>query len=682
MACLTGLVEFAPATPGTGATAAPGKAESSDVSFQPLTNDQPERSPSLLARLAPPLRVLSAGPWSAELVGDELAHIRYAGRPVLRAVKAVVRDQDWRTPQPTVRNVDITQDDDGVQVRWAIAFAGYGVDYEGLLTAGFTPTSLEISFEGTAARAFRSNRIGLVVLHPPADAGRDITVEHPDGGSTATQFPRDISPHQPFMDVAALEWADAGTAFRLSFTGEVFETEDQRNWTDASFKTYSTPLSRPFPVDVAAGDTVRQSILLESATLEPQEAVEAAAVAAPGHSSSGPKLVSARIGDEMGRVPALAVGAGPQPDLLPAVPGLDAVLVELVADQGDAAPSDAAPSDAARSGWAARLQAAVAAAAVHGAGLDIRAVTPDPVGAVADLVPYLAQAKRLAFFHPGSHFTEPDTWPELKASLRAAGFSGELLAGVRSHFTELNRNSGRTPSDSDALTFSITPQMHSTETGHIIDSVAMHRLVALNALRLGGGRPLHVGPVTLLPRFNAVATSGVDAEAEADELQGEPFTAAWTLASIIALTLDGVASVSYFEASGPRGISDADGRLNPAGKLLKELAAVRGGVVLKVDGVEASPVTLYPVQSPAGLALFAGNLSASPVEVDVQLPDGVSAAVGIHTAFGQDHGSAFGFSATNVSATNFSAKNDGDPARGLLTVGPWSAGVVRFPASS
>jgi hypothetical protein len=647
------------------------------VSFQPLTNDQPERSPSLQARLAPPLRVLSAGPWSAELVGDELAHIRYAGRPVLRAVKAVVRDQDWRTPQPSVRNVEVTQDDDGVQVRWAVAFAGYGVEYGGLLTAGFTPTSLEISFEGTAARAFRSNRIGLVVLHPPADAGRDITVEHPDGGSTATQFPRDISPHQPFMDVAALEWADAGTAFRLSFTGEVFETEDQRNWTDASFKTYSTPLSRPFPVDVAAGDTVRQSILLESATLEPQEAVEVAAIASLGDAADKPVLVSARIGDEMGRVPALAVGAGPQPDLLPAVPGLDAVLVELVEEQGDAAPSDSA-----RSGWAARLQAAVAAAAVHGAGLDIRAVTPDPVGAVADLVPYLAQAKRLAFFHPGSHLTEPDTWPELKASLCAAGFSGELLTGVRSHFTELNRSSGRTPSDSDALTFSITPQMHSTETGHIIDSVAMHRLVAMNGLRLGGGRPLHVGPVTLLPRFNAVATSGVDAEAEADELQGEPFTAAWTLASISAFTLEGVASVSYFEASGPRGISDAAGRLNPAGELLRELAALRSGVVLNVDCVAASPVTLYPVQTQDGLALFAGNLSALPVEVDVQLPGGVSAAVGIHTAFGQDHGSAIGFTASDFSATNFSAKNDGDPARGLLTLGPWSAGVVRFPASS
>lgn len=641
------------------------------MTFQPLTDDQQERSPSLQARMAPPRRVLSAGPWSAQLVGDELAHVSYAGRPVLRAVKAVVRDQDWRTPQPALRNVEVTQDDDGLQARWTVGYAGCGVEYDGVLTAGFTPASVEISFEGTAAHAFRSNRIGLVVLHPPTDAGRDITVEHPDGSSTAAQFPRDISPHQPFMDIAALEWADAGTAFRLSFTGDVFETEDQRNWTDASFKTYSTPLSRPFPVDVDAGDTVRQSVLLEAATLEPQEAAEAAAAASLGDAADAAGkavLVTARIGGEVGRVPALAVGAGSQPGLLPAVPGLDAVLVELVEE----------PGDAARSGWAGRLQAGAAAAAVHGAGLDIRAATPDPAGAVADLAPYLAQAKRFAVFSPASHVTEPDNWQELKASLRTAGFSGELLAGVRSHFTELNRNSGQTPSDSDALTFSITPQMHSTETAHIIDSVPMQRLAAENALRLGGGRPVHVGPVTLLPRFNAVATSGEAAELEADELQGETFTAAWTLASISALTVDGVASVSYFEASGPRGISDADGRLNPAGELMKELAALRGSAVLSVGEARASAVTLYPVQTPSGLMIFAGNLSALPAEVEVQLPGGISAAVGVPTAFGQSRGSTVGFMADG----DFAAHGDAGSACGTLSLGPWSAGVVRFPESS
>ena len=39
--------------------------------------------------------------------------------------------------------------------------------------------------------------------------------------------------------------------------GETFETEDQRNWSDASFKTYGTPLHLPYPVEVAGGDPGR-----------------------------------------------------------------------------------------------------------------------------------------------------------------------------------------------------------------------------------------------------------------------------------------------------------------------------------------------------------------------------------------------------------------------------------------
>jgi len=52
---------------------------------------------SVRARLAPPVKLLQAGPWSARLVGDELAHISYAQQPVLRPVMAVAQDHDWCT---------------------------------------------------------------------------------------------------------------------------------------------------------------------------------------------------------------------------------------------------------------------------------------------------------------------------------------------------------------------------------------------------------------------------------------------------------------------------------------------------------------------------------------------------------------------------------------------------------
>ncbi len=41
--------------------------------------------------------------------------------------------------------------------------------------------------------------------------------------------------------------------------------EDQRNWTDASFKTYCTPLEIPYPVEVAKGTKISQKIRISVA---------------------------------------------------------------------------------------------------------------------------------------------------------------------------------------------------------------------------------------------------------------------------------------------------------------------------------------------------------------------------------------------------------------------------------
>ncbi len=52
----------------------------------------------------------------------------------------------------------------------------------------------------------------------------------------------------------------AGIAATTAFAGDVFEMEDQRNWTDASYKTYVRPLARPWPYRLAAGETITQSV--------------------------------------------------------------------------------------------------------------------------------------------------------------------------------------------------------------------------------------------------------------------------------------------------------------------------------------------------------------------------------------------------------------------------------------
>ncbi len=539
-----------------------------------------------------------------ELRGDELADIQYCGHPVLRAVRAVVRDHDWRTLSPTIESVSTSDHEGGVTLGLTLRFAGYGAEYQADLTLQVSGHALTVTFDGLASKNFSSNRIGLVALHWPDEAGRDILITSSDGSRAKKTFPRDISPHQPFVDVAAMTWERAGSAFHLEFTGDIFETEDQRNWTDASFKTYSTPLSRPFPVSVLAGDRVHQSLRLTAASGNPMTEV------LPRKEEQNVLTLRSHV---RGRVPGLGTSSSRTAVKLSVVPGLEALIVELPADDTTEAHEI--------------LKTALQQAAELGTTLDVRvtATQADDLNPILDLLP-LESVTRIGVFSSNGHVTEPGLWERLCFEADRRGFTGLLIAGTRAHFTELNRRQHVLPGGADAITYSITPQMHATEVAHIVESLPIQRQTALNALRIGSGRPLHIGPVTLKARFNAVSTDRgenhkTSEQMTTDPLQTENFTAAWLLGSIAALTLPGVESVSYFEASGPRGFLADDGTPTPAFKIFRDLAALRGAEILDIQ--HAIPrLVLYPVTTDAGVLLFAANLTAEPRHVTVQLENG------------------------------------------------------------
>jgi len=158
--------------------------------------------------------------------------------------------------------------------------------------------------------------------------------------------------------------------------------------------------------------------------------------------------------------------------------------------------------------------------------------------------------------------------------------------------------------------------MHASEIPHIIDSLAMQRVVAQNARRLAGDRPILVGPITLARRFNAIATidppdPAIEALWAVDPLQPTEFTAAWTLASVVWLTAAGISGVCYFETRGPRGIVTSEGTLTPAGRILNTLAELRGRPVRYWDGPDdVAALAVVPEGGP--LELFLANLSAKP----------------------------------------------------------------------
>ena len=119
-----------------------------------------------------------------------------------------------------------------------------------------TPTArLRFEAEAVPEGDFETNRCGFVVLHPARRPAAPATVEHCDGSRDGDRLPRS---HRPLAAVP-LDPRDHATgpagASRSTcrLEGDEFEMEDQRNWSDASFKTYGRPLELPWPFALPSG---------------------------------------------------------------------------------------------------------------------------------------------------------------------------------------------------------------------------------------------------------------------------------------------------------------------------------------------------------------------------------------------------------------------------------------------
>ena len=542
-----------------------------------------------------------SGRWRLELRDDEIADIRFDGRPVLRSIRGVARDRDWGTIPPVVTSVVVERD----RLVVLVSLVGRDADLAARLVVEARGDDLDISWRCEVRSPFLRNRLGLVVLHPPALAGSALAITHPDGGVDASSYPLDISPHQPAFEIAALAWTHDGLATRLDFSGDVFEMEDQRNWTDASYKTYSTPLAVPFPVRVEAGETVLQSIRIACSADSPADAAGAAD----------------RIDLVEAHRPVPAVSTSASTGSLPSAPSPvgSTLLVELPAHTEV---------------WRDALDRAVVEAG--GLPLDVRIVGPSPerLEEVLDAVAPLSLA-RIGVFSADTHVSEPGLWRLLVDGLAARALATPTVGGTRAHFTELNRELHRLPPGIPAHTFSVTPQMHATGREQLIESIAMQRLVAENAVRMTR-TGVHVGPITLRARFNAVATTrtpdadvvdlarGYNAAVTADATdprQSSPALLAWTVASAAALAIEGVSSVTWFEASGPRGLRDADGHAFPVATALDWLADIAGAPLLWASRAPEGLWALGARKGDTSIVLVA-SLRAKPATVTIATSDG------------------------------------------------------------
>ena len=199
--------------------------------------------------------VVALGPWRFELRGDELAdpRLRRLGRS--RAASVPSRATATGTRCPTVVE-SVRRCAPTAAERPRLAMRGLGADVA--RTSRCAPTRPGSRCGSSPRRTYRVREQPARPRRAApagASAGTDLEIGTPDGEVRRTDLPGGrSSPHQPAMDIRSLAWTLRRRRHdRDPFDGDVFEMEDQRNWTDASYKTYSTPLERPFPVVVPDG---------------------------------------------------------------------------------------------------------------------------------------------------------------------------------------------------------------------------------------------------------------------------------------------------------------------------------------------------------------------------------------------------------------------------------------------
>jgi D-apionolactonase len=549
-----------------------------------------------------------------------LRRVKSSGVEVIRAIYGTVRDKNWDTIEPRLEIERIEQGHDSFALHFSAHHEEDPISFSWKGTIEGRGGVLEFTFDGRATKSFLRNRIGICVLHPIVEcAGKPCRVRHSDGAWREQSFPRFISPHQPLKDIRALSWSPSDRIqANIELEGEVFEMEDQRNWTDASFKTYSTPLELPFPVEVASGEQIRQRFVLSLVT-------EHGGISSPEESAA--KII---------------ISAGSTPKPVPKI-GLSAAASSLPHSSFDRERLarlrlnhlriDLRFSDA---NWETLLRRAQEDAVAISSRLQCALFLTN--SAEQDLLDFRdAIAPELVdiclIFHEGEKSTASQWLDLAERHLGENGF--RLATGTNAYFAELNRQ--RPPRRAHAC-YSINPQVHTFDDLSLLETLEAQPSTVESAAQLCDGN-LILSPITLRPRFNPNATDPakqreLPSTATTDPRQQTPFCAAWTVGSLAQLMpLDRIESLTFYETTGPRGIMNAQphsrtdeathaGSENifPVYTVFEAIAGIHN--VLPVSVSSHALVTAFAFQNDQGqsLALLA-NPTAEPKPVTLHVVD-------------------------------------------------------------
>jgi len=576
-------------------------------------------------QVVPPHRLI-AGRLSCSFGEGGLRDIRWDDVEIVRAVSYLFRDRDWGTAPATVRDVTIESQHDAFAVRFELTINTPTGDIRARSRIeGTSDGALVFEVVATPDADIDTNRCGFVVLHPACAAGKELQVEHTDGTTDHVSFPREISPSQPVFDIRCLTYSAAdGVVVQCRLEAELpadpagkFEMEDQRNWSDASFKTYVASLLDPWPYVLKKDHAYTQTVHL---------AVASSRDRAPASSGQGDKA-TVEIGAP-GEVHMPQIGVGVPPGLRNATNEENAALRELGAGwwvmeadfRDPAAIDDLTTATTLRTGLPVRLQ--------------LDAVVPDTLmpedaaKAVADACTragLIVDAVRLLPAAYLKSYQPTDVWPDLPpladyaTAARKLFPSARIGGGMFTYFTELNRK--RPPADGlDFIGHGTCPIVHAADDRSVMQTMETLSHIVRSVKALWPTLPYRLGPASIAMRRNPYgeapsANRALErlAMADSDPRHRAQFGAAWTAAyaaAVAPLGIDVLSLQASHGASGP--FPDGGATPIPCWPVLRQLSAATGKRIAPVKVSSAGISALVWENDDGSLEGIAVNVSDQP----------------------------------------------------------------------
>jgi D-apionolactonase len=533
-----------------------------------------------------------------------LRRITFDGHEIVRLIDYPIRDADWGTVPTVTEGQQVSPGGESFLRRFRTADGTIEGRFEALVAPAGTGVRILADLVLTATRDAVVNRAGFIVLHPlDGVAGELLTVRHSDGRIEELRFPARISPGQPVLDIASLAHRVGAVDVSMAFDGEVFEMEDQRNWTDASFKTYCRALALPRPYELRASEKVRQRI-----TVTLTQTAARTLPAATGTQSAAVTMPEVLLAHER------AITGPPHPQVSSIAPQGVLLRMNLGTDELETWPACPITLELA-TGPDAAPDLRAAAEAVSASGLDVKRVVALPGG-------YLRSQQ------PEGPW--PDGWSpmDLVPMVRDAFPGAEVGGGMLTNFTEFNR-CPPDPKRIDFATFGTTAIVHAADDLSVIETLEAIPQVIESARALSGDRPLRLGLMSIGMRSNPYGADVIpnpDGQrlpmAMDDPRQRTSFAAAFAIAVAAACARGGVASFAPAMTGGPLGMGDEDEPW-PIWHAVAALAAL-AKVDVAVEGGPASGLVVIRGRGRREIGGVAANLGPSDAPLDspaVLIPD-------------------------------------------------------------